>query len=458
MTVVYGISEEAINNYRVRIHSTTENVTIQVNSDYRIKSDGAVVDYNPSSEGEDIIFEKNNSLINVITSDGQSIAKGAVISIEKIDEKESCFAVKDLDGKSYAKYPDNAIIKLSSDCKQILVINSTNMETYLKGVIVAEMGGGAPLEALKCQAVAARTLAVKRANKYAVEGFDITNTTSDQAYKGYDEIYFKSSSNVSKAVNETKGIILTVDNKPIDAIYTSNNGGQTADDSFVWGSGLGQSYYISKEDDFDKELNKYTAGWSKLSYNVSFTNEELRDRILQSLKSYPAYFKTPYCTPSFTTIADIVSVEVLNQINGYVTSLKIEDSEGRVYVFKNSANRWLFGLRSQQYDLTREGSSIGLKASTTVKDADVNELFYIKSFDSNILKTSKVSVEGLTVKSASSKKIITAPRYIINGKGYGTGVGMSQNGAMNRADAGQSYREILSFYYDGVDIVNNYGN
>src|SRR6185295_902327 len=106
-------------------------------------------------------------------------------------------------------------------------INELGLEDYLRGVVPAEMGPRIydELEALKAQAIAARTYAVRNLGQYAAEGYDICPGPACQAYKGFsgeEEL-------TDRAVKETAGLILTFDGRPIDALYTATCGGETSD-------------------------------------------------------------------------------------------------------------------------------------------------------------------------------------------------------------------------------------
>jgi stage II sporulation protein D len=107
------------------------------------------------------------------------------------------------------------------------VINELNMEDYLLGVVPAEMGSKIydEVEALKAQAIAARTYAVRNLGQYRTEGYDICPGPACQAYNGFSGEEALS----SQAVRESKGLILTYEGKPIDALYTATCGGETSD-------------------------------------------------------------------------------------------------------------------------------------------------------------------------------------------------------------------------------------
>ena len=112
------------------------------------------------------------------------------------------------------------------------VINELNLEDYLFGVVPAEMGPRIfdEVEALKAQAVAARTYAYRNLGQFRGEGYDICPGPACQAYKGFSGEEELS----TRAVRETAGLILTHEGKPIDALYTSTCGGETSDVSTMF--------------------------------------------------------------------------------------------------------------------------------------------------------------------------------------------------------------------------------
>jgi len=110
---------------------------------------------------------------------------------------------------------------------QFNVVNELNMEDYLRGVVPAEMGPKVydELEALKAQAVAARTYAFRNLGQFRAEGFDICPGPACQAYLGYSGEDALS----TQAVEQTSGLVMTYGGRPVDALYTATCGGETSD-------------------------------------------------------------------------------------------------------------------------------------------------------------------------------------------------------------------------------------
>jgi stage II sporulation protein D len=118
----------------------------------------------------------------------------------------------------------------------LTVVNVVGLEDYVRGVVPNELspGGYGALEALKAQAVAARTYAVKNRGAFASRGFDLLPTTRSQVYGGLSTEHPLA----TKAVDETRGIIATYHGEPINALYTSTCGGRTEDARNIFGEDL----------------------------------------------------------------------------------------------------------------------------------------------------------------------------------------------------------------------------
>jgi stage II sporulation protein D len=115
---------------------------------------------------------------------------------------------------------------------RLRIINILGMEEYLRGVVPNEMGPGVypELEALKAQAVAARTYIVSNMGQFSENGYDVCDSAQCQVYKGAGTEHPLS----DQAVAGTRGLILTYDGKPINALYTSTCGGHTEDGSLIF--------------------------------------------------------------------------------------------------------------------------------------------------------------------------------------------------------------------------------
>lgn len=126
------------------------------------------------------------------------------------------------------------------------VIVTMNIEDYLCGVVPYEMSDTFPLEALKAQAVAARTFAMQRKSRNQGQRYDVVDTTNDQVFKGLDARFARP----IQAVNETRGIVGMQGGGFAECFYSASNGGQTALATDVWGQG-DFSYLDMRDDPYD---------------------------------------------------------------------------------------------------------------------------------------------------------------------------------------------------------------
>ena len=130
---------------------------------------------------------------------------------------------------------------------KLTVINDIDLEDYIKGVVPSEMPPSWEFEALKAQAIAARSFALANLGKQAKNGYDLKDNTEDQAYGGAS-----AETNITnKAVSETHGLVLTYDMKIISAYYSASAGGMSS--TSVWG---GYAPYLRSVPSFDENVPK----------------------------------------------------------------------------------------------------------------------------------------------------------------------------------------------------------
>lgn len=139
------------------------------------------------------------------------------------------------------------VIRIKNRNGKLIVINDISLEEYIKGVVPAEMPSSWAYEAHKAQAIAARSYALANLGKRAQYGYDLKDTPEDQAYNGASG----ETTDTNAAVDDTKGIVLTYDDKVISAYYSASAGGQTNTNS--WGNSLP---YLRSVPSFDDNIKK----------------------------------------------------------------------------------------------------------------------------------------------------------------------------------------------------------
>jgi stage II sporulation protein D len=289
-----------------------------------------------------------------------------------------------MNGKTY-----HGNLELYNMNNAIRVINIVNIEDYLKGVVPCEIGriSSALTEAAKAQAVAARTYACAHIDQYAALGFDLYSTIRDQVYLDMSS----ETELTNRAVDMTRGEILTYNGRPIEAKYHSTCGGQTADFNDAW-PGTPPPYLRSVRCQYCKTSPHFT--WEKY-YDPKDFYKGLRMKLKQLGSTIPdsEYIKN-------------ISL-IRNKKSKRILRVKIT-TKVRIY---------------------------------TIPGYQVRALFGDKNDPGGLLKSNYVT---LGVKDG---------KIVLCGHGFGHGVGMCQFGAIEMARQGKSYKEILHHYYTGVKLT-----
>lgn len=203
--------------------------------------------------------------------------------------------------------------------EKLTVINVVDIEDYVKGVLPYEMSGSWPLEALKAQALCARTFVAAHFNTYGSYGFDVTNDTYSQCYRGIS--YATATSN--NAVDSTAGQYITYNGSLISAMYSSSFGGGSENSENIFSTAYG--YLRGKIDPFEAASDSINR---KSSWSYSFTKAEITSLLQQYGK----------------TISTVSSLRVTYSDTDNAIGLLFTDSSGRTvslskstcYVFSTS--------------------------------------------------------------------------------------------------------------------------
>ncbi|UFS70537.1 SpoIID/LytB domain-containing protein [Geomonas sp. RF6] len=277
-----------------------------------------------------------------------------------------------VNGKGY-----RGIVEIGPGERGLLVVNELPLEEYLIGLINCEISSAWPMEAIKAQAVIARSYAVfqKAARKNAP--YQLESSVMDQVYDGADQ----EDSRAARGVQETAGEVLTFNGRTIQAFYHANCSGHTEDSREVWGLSL------------------------------------------PYLRGVPC----KYCQEA--------------NPSRWEQTIPLKKVEGAL----KSAGYPVSGIRE-----VRVG---GRNESGRVQDVQIT------------CSRGKVSVPGVAfrkaigygvVKSTNFDLLILGDDVMVAGAGSGHGVGLCQWGSKQRALDGFSYREILSYYYPGVQFSAAY--
>lgn len=227
---------------KIIIHDFNENeltdYEININKDNKIQ------------KGNILEKEKNDSVNNVTNVNIQKSNKLSNNVEENSTNKSNLTETK----KENIKKNEITVTVYRNNGK---IIN-LELEEYVLGVVGAEMPASFNIEALKAQAILARTYALKSIKN----GKKLTDTVSTQAYKDNSELqklwkndYTKYYEKIKKAVNETKGKVILYNNEYIDAVYHSTSNGKTENSKNVWKNSL--PYLVSVDSSWDKNVKSY---------------------------------------------------------------------------------------------------------------------------------------------------------------------------------------------------------
>lgn len=269
-------------------------------------------------------------------------------------------------------------VRLIAAGRGLTVVNNVELEQYLLSVLGAEMNGNWPKEALKAQAVTARSYALQKREASIRSGkpYDLYNTQVSQVYKGLQT----ESQGTLQAVAETAGQVLVHNNQLIEAYFHSSAGGCTEPSENVWTAS--RPYLKSVRNNFDQGTP--VSEWSR--------------------------------TLSASELGNIFGVGTVQRVEpvkltscGRVQEMRIV-GDRRAVVVSGERIQGALNLRSTLFAMTPQ-----------------------------------------QIASKSGGK--PTMQFVVNGRGFGHGVGMSQWGAYNMARQNYNYQQILQQYYTGVGIT-----
>ncbi|AWD66018.1 hypothetical protein C2I28_13645 [Priestia megaterium] len=306
--------------------------------------------------------------------------------------------------------------------KYVRPINTIPMEDYLKGVVPKEVYTSWHADALKSQAVAARTYALSYASKI------IDDTTSFQVYGGYE--WYNST---NSAVDETFGKVLKYNGALINSVFSSSNGGIIESDYNAWGK-ASHPYFQVKNDPYDPQTK-----WS-----LTVQKQQI-DLYIKDLKNPDAWW-------SQTKEADEKIAGKIKAQMQTATQFKGKDIK-IVGISKISLYQPTSGQRMSKGDISVTYVMKG--------EVDQDKKLAVKTWSRTGDKADNIRfmLDGIRFKSlmVTNQKADTQT-ITIEGKGNGHGVGLSQFGANAMAAQGKSYTDILNFYYPGVSLVSHYAD
>ncbi|MFC1743394.1 SpoIID/LytB domain-containing protein [Candidatus Riflebacteria bacterium] len=349
------------------------------------------------------------------------------------------------------------IIKIKVQNKKLRVINVINLESYLLGVVGNEMSASWPMEALKAQAVLARTYALKKLKTRAHQtdkDFDLCNNIHCQVYGGKSK-----SIKILDSVRKTLGqVVVDKSNKLINAFYSASCGGKTASNNHVWGGKI-LPYLVTKVDPYCVQSDRiywkrtypYLDVIKKLQKKYPLIRNTRKIKVKYSRKTGRVESVT-FSHPQQSYEIDGVALRQIMNVRKFPSNIfkvvlkagKVSEPELFAVSLPGSHSKWAISkkqLQKKKYYIKdfiseKRGRKSKVAGAVTVRAP----LTYLKK----------------TIKKLNQQVDNLNDTLVFLGRGYGHGVGMCQWGSRIQAELSRSYREIIEFYFKGVSIKNLY--
>lgn len=380
-----------------------------------------------------------------ITIDSPYLESGSlVVKAAGTDGKIALTSIE----RGYGTPAYRGTMEIVKTAEGLVVINELPLEEYLYGVVPSEMPYTYHAEALRAQAVCARSYAYKHmlSNAYAYLGAHVDDSTDFQVYNNSPE-----RETAMAAVDDTYGQVMLYEEQPISAFFYSTSCGSSTD-AKIWGgdgyayiqgkllSGNASKLDLTDEAQFKMFItNKYDTydqeyGWYR--WNVVLPMDNLTDSVNRNLaamyQSSPKKVLTlsggEYVSKDINGVGKVKSIETGSRgAGGVLESVIIHGEEATVMIKTESLIRGIFDPN---------GCDINKQDGSTVNT--------FTKLPSAFFAISEVC-EGDVLKG-----------YQFHGGGYGHGAGMSQNAANTMGNQGIGYADILKFFYTGIEVKNIY--
>ncbi len=342
--------------------------------------------------------EKQEQVMNICINDSDETLYGTTVLVELVDDSEK-ITVESLE-RAYGTPSYYGSMELFIDKEGVIIVNEIPLELYLRGVLPSEMPASYETEALKAQAVCARSYAYMHMQSYNYPEYSahVDDSTAYQVYNNYEE-----TEATNQVIVDTEKEKVIYNGEVVTTYFFSTSSGYTTD-LRAWGMDVNEDTgYLTGIQVSDGEYD-YERNLSWYSWSVCLTEEELIEVLESNLEM---------------ELGELEAITVSKRGTGDIAlELQISGTENSVVI-------------STEYDIR---SALGSSIYTIVKQ-DGTTIQGMSLLPSAFFEIAKID-EG----------------YEITGGGYGHGVGLSQNGANEMAKLGMTYSEILTFFYTGTEI------
>ena len=404
----------------------TDQVWITLTGRYLARAAGGSELLLPENE-EVSVFLRDEKL--VLFCSGVSFSAGQKLTLLRLREGEDEPGVRFNLQPGF--YPGD--LSLSVRDGAILPVLTLPLETYLQGVVPYEMSDSFPPEALKAQAVCARTYAISKLDPSA--DWDVVDTTNDQVFKGL----LPENKNTEAAVTDTKGLVLTYRGKLITAWYSASNGGQTELPQHVWGGKNVPACFQMTDDPWDAENPASLTRTAELKKDGSGLSAAFLRLVREALRGEKELdgFRLGE--------GDVIRVDALRNLS--LTSPRYKKPSRLMTKMEFTVD-----LSAEQ----KAGSTPVPEGGDAAPETRAEPVLVpAGTFPVTLdLFPGVIGALGLSI-SGEDNEIVTLAEsedaWTLTSGRFGHGVGMSQRGAQYQAQKdGKTFREILDFYYPGA--------
>ena len=322
------------------------------------------------------------------------------------------------------RYRGSLRIRPQGEARQ--AVNLVGLETYLASVVGSEMPASWPLEALRAQAVAARTYALRALRPSSGRAYDLKATVASQVYLGVEA----ETASTQAAVAGTRGLVLTYGDGLIEAVFHSSGGGITENSGELWAQ---QLPYLVSVVDFDN--GSPVRDWRL----------PLGDGLVRK---------------GFPEIGSLERIEVLStSSSGRVRQARVLGSAGAVVV-TGAELRSRLGLKSTlvQFSLEPMNAPLltdqaGPSQAGTPQAGTASEPLTAAAPSAAVTGATPAPLQLPPLPPAwDARAAHSRLQWVAIGRGFGHGIGMSQWGACAMARRGEGFEQILQHYYRGTQL------
>ena len=429
----------------------TDRIDLVLEAAYQAETKNGTRIYLPRGSGMTVQIRQDRLILFM---DSFSMDAGTMLNLVRLQSgtETGGFRVRPYEGL-YA-----GDLRLTVAGGQLQPVLTLSVEDYLPGVVPYEMSDSFPMEALKAQAVCARTYALSRVD--ASKGWDLVDTTNDQVFRGVQENY----PNAARAVRETAGLVLTEGNRLINCYYSASNGGQTELPEHVWNGAESSKCFVIADDPYDLENPESMVKTARLNRDGSSLPETFLTLLREAVQALPEM-------KDFAPVPEAFRVDEIRQVkltapryaepSRLMTRMEITlRVSGRIYVIPETPDPLTYEEDEESTGTlasTETPVPADTHAPTGTPAPQLGNFLEAGTFTVTLpLFPAAVRALGLSIYGADNEIITVteeADAFRLTSGRYGHGVGMSQRGAQWMASQyGKNFQEILAFYYPGAEL------